>query len=523
MLPLEFTVGNAQHRAAMPGAVLAPLDVMYFRRIGIIASGQKVLVHYKAGIFTGLDALFCADDFDCDIDAPWGEAFIDGTNSPGFPYSDPDHERQFNAAYGHKGGWMLCSGNFVVGKGIRIENFTNGVNCPGIFLSGPTYIVLKGGVHVLLTKPTTLVLDGVIIRRCDNAVRSSDTIAPGSWLLVKGGSIIEENGVGDGQSHDFYVGRLAAFAIVGSTARNSRVGHAVKSRARVTIVAFNKLRDTPDVPKASSCVADQSGGQFFMFGNDFGQGANDQNLGKEIYFYTERDGDGPHRCIVTGNTGHSDEPYRGAVVRVSNPRRDPAVLWTQAKQLTDAAGALIWNPVDVGIDGNDIQFTDAKLDFGATPGGAYDIPTNNGINLITPLPGNNRLIAKNSPAAQTPFAAINKNLLRGCRVGRRIADLLPADYTPALMYELAAISAEETATWTPPEKEEDPMVIAQLTAERDAALKGQALAESALTSANSSLATAFAATQAQKTRADTAETKLANVVVKIDEARGAAA
>lgn len=463
---LSVVIGNAQHRAADP-SVIEPLGVHYFRRIGKIKSGDWVKIIAKNGVYFDRDALFASADFNFYIvseDYTKGEAFFNGKPtdttklSVGFPYyGEPDPLKRFSGSFGAKGGHMIRQGIAIYGPGIRLEGFTNGDNRPAIYLAnGSATLHQSDGKYISLDGPTNLIVDGAIIRHNDNGIRTS-VMHPNSWILIRH-AIIEQNGIGDGQSHDLYIENVGAMVVAGNTIRNSIVGHAIKSRVRLLVVFKNDLRDTAEVPKASSCVVDASGGMNFIYNNKTGQGPNDSNPGKENYFYTDRmqDGNGPHCFIYTGNDDYSSEAYRGVVVRISNVRRNPDQstwlkgMWQNAPQLLAADGTPLWNTVLVGIAGNDVKFARGKLSYGTTIGGVYEVPTNSGIKLLKPLT-DNRLIASDDPNAQINAAKTDYAMIRAHKVGAIFVDWDVDDFTIERMQMLADVSVAEQAAWVSPE------------------------------------------------------------------------
>jgi hypothetical protein len=53
------------------------------------------------------------------------------------------------------------------------------------------------------------------------------------------------NGAGDGQSHNLYVGTIGRLIVQGSYLHHARVGHLLKSRARENLILYNRLSDEP--------------------------------------------------------------------------------------------------------------------------------------------------------------------------------------------------------------------------------------------------------------------------------------
>lgn len=84
------------------------------------------------------------------------------------------------------------------------------------------------------------------------------------------------NGAGDGYSHNMYLGNYAELTLRGSYSHHAKVGHLVKSRARLNVIAYNRLTDEVG-GSASYEVNLPNGGASYLIGNLIEQSATTQN------------------------------------------------------------------------------------------------------------------------------------------------------------------------------------------------------------------------------------------------------
>ena len=97
-----------------------------------------------------------------------------------------------------------------------------------------------------------------------------------STILEIEDSEFGNNGAGNGQSHNLYVGTIARFAVQGSYFHHARVGHLLKTRARENFIYYNRLTDEPG-GRASYELEFPVGGLAFVVGNLIEQGENTEN------------------------------------------------------------------------------------------------------------------------------------------------------------------------------------------------------------------------------------------------------
>jgi len=131
-----------------------------------------------------------------------------------------------------------------------------------------------------------------------------------SIVLEIDGCEFADNGAGDGQSHNLYVGSIRRLVVQGSYFHRAKVGHLLKSRAKQSFVQYNRLTDEPE-GSASYELEFPAGGIAFVIGNLIEQGPQTENstiisLGAEGYKWPSNE------LYLSHNTIVNDRP-QGAV------------------------------------------------------------------------------------------------------------------------------------------------------------------------------------------------------------------
>ena len=88
---------------------------------------------------------------------------------------------------------------------------------------------------------------------------------PDSEILIEY-SEFSHHGFHDGKSHNMYIGAVKKFTIRFSYVHHAQVGHNVKSRARETLVLYNRIMDEAD-GNSSYAVDIPNGGRAYLIGN----------------------------------------------------------------------------------------------------------------------------------------------------------------------------------------------------------------------------------------------------------------
>ncbi|MGH7495714.1 MAG: T9SS type A sorting domain-containing protein [bacterium] len=165
---------------------------------------------------------------------------------------------------------LLANGNNAEGKAIWVVKGNN-TTIENIEFSGATVPDQNGaGIRQEGT--------GLIVRRCyfhDNETGILTGANAASDILIEQ-SEFANNGYGDGQSHNMYIGRVRSFTLRFSYSHHAKIGHNVKSRAQLNYILYNRIMD--EQSGTSSYLIDlPNGGTSYIIGNLLQQGPNTDN------------------------------------------------------------------------------------------------------------------------------------------------------------------------------------------------------------------------------------------------------
>jgi hypothetical protein len=89
-------------------------------------------------------------------------------------------------------------------------------------------------------------------------------------------SEFHNNGYGDGYTHNMYIGPVRSLTLRGCFTHHARIGHNVKSRARINQILFNRITDDVD-GTASYGIDLPNGGVAYIIGNVIQQSPRSDN------------------------------------------------------------------------------------------------------------------------------------------------------------------------------------------------------------------------------------------------------
>ena len=155
------------------------------------------------------------------------------------------------------------------------------------------------------------------IRNCTFQDNENGILAnKGSGEVRIENSIFSNNGHGDGQSHNIYVGQIDRLTIEASYFHHAYIGHNVKSRARETYISYSKIMDGAD-GQSSYLVDLPNGGLAVLIGNVLQQGPQSENSSL-ISYSAESQNSKSGELYLINNTLVNDR-HSGLFLNVATP------------------------------------------------------------------------------------------------------------------------------------------------------------------------------------------------------------
>jgi uncharacterized protein (TIGR03382 family) len=225
---------------------------------------------------------------------------------------------------------------------------------------------------------------GLTVRNCyfhdnENGILAGDNA--NSDIVVEM-SEFDNNGFGDGQTHNMYINHVRTFTLRYSYSHHAVIGHNVKSRANVSYILFNRIMD--EATGTSSYLIDlPNGGTSYVIGNLLHQGENTDNS-TMLSYGAEGINNDTDELYVVNNTFVQDR-FTGNFVR-NDAATTPSVVrnnimvgaGTTVTGNGDTAGNYVGDaPGFVDRAGYDYRLADGSpaIDMGVAPGmaGSYDL------------------------------------------------------------------------------------------------------------------------------------------------------
>ena len=208
---------------------------------------------------------------------------------------------------------LLADGASAEGKGIWVVRGGD-IRVEGFDFEGAR-AASRNGAGIRFEKGQLTVVDCRFTDNENGILTASDRAAE----LVIERSLFQGNGAGDGQSHNLYVGRIAALTVTDSAFHDARGGHLLKSRAARSEIHRNQLTDS-DAGQSSYELEFPSGGLVHASQNRLRQGPGTTNstmvsYGAEGYPWPE------NRLVLHDNLLIDDRPSGGIYLRVAPGER----------------------------------------------------------------------------------------------------------------------------------------------------------------------------------------------------------
>lgn len=166
---------------------------------------------------------------------------------------------------------------------------------------------------------THLTVRNCLFRANENGLLTGKN--PVSEVLVED-SEFDNNGHGDGRSHNIYVGNIKKFAARNVYSHQARVGHQLKSRAQENSITGSRLEDGP-LGRSSYLIDLPNGGIATIADNTLVQGPMAENS-TMVSFGAEKASHPVHRLVVQNNLFQNDRPGNCILLNVRKPLTDPA-------------------------------------------------------------------------------------------------------------------------------------------------------------------------------------------------------
>ena len=138
---------------------------------------------------------------------------------------------------------------------------------------------------------------------------------PNGTIAING-STFTDNGAGDGESHNIYIGDIASFTLQNSTSSSANVGHEVKSRAENNTITNNLIQDGPS-GNSSYEIDFPNGGNDLVANNVIEKGPDAQNP-IAITFGEEGNVHANSSLTVQGNTILNNDPASDTIAVVND-------------------------------------------------------------------------------------------------------------------------------------------------------------------------------------------------------------
>lgn len=196
---------------------------------------------------------------------------------------------------------LLSDGVTVEGKAIWVIKGAN-VTVENIEFADAR-VISRNGAGIRM-EGADLTIRNCLFRDNENGILTGANIF--STLTVEN-CTFDQNGYGDGFSHNIYVGALGQFVLRNSVIRRARIGHQVKSRAADNIIENNRIEDGPD-GRSSYLIDLPAGGRALIVRNWLHQGPRAEN-GTMFAYGAEGSAHAVNEVVMQNNVFVNDRPH----------------------------------------------------------------------------------------------------------------------------------------------------------------------------------------------------------------------
>ncbi|MEW6677499.1 MAG: right-handed parallel beta-helix repeat-containing protein [Pseudomonadota bacterium] len=166
---------------------------------------------------------------------------------------------------------------------------------------------------------TNLVVRNCLFRHNENGLLTG--VNPDSEVFIEN-SEFDENGHGDGKSHNAYIGKIKMLTVTDSYLHQALIGHQLKSRALENRISGNRFEDGPN-GRSSYLIDLPNGGVATIEGNTLLQGPMAENS-TMVSFGAEKAAHPTHRLVVRNNLFKNERLDKCILLDVRKPLAEPA-------------------------------------------------------------------------------------------------------------------------------------------------------------------------------------------------------
>lgn len=189
---------------------------------------------------------------------------------------------------------------------------------------------------------TNLTVRGCVFRDNENGILGGD--GESSHILIEN-SEFDQNGAGDGYSHNLYIGHAGKLTFRYNWSHRSVIGHLLKSRAAENYVLYNRI--TGEEGSSSYELNFPNGGKTYVIGNLIEQGNSSDNNSILAYLEEGTDDANPSHALFVVNNTFVNTRGNGTFLSIAADA-DPA----QITNNVFAGGGTVTNQASAMLAGN---------------------------------------------------------------------------------------------------------------------------------------------------------------------------
>lgn len=239
---------------------------------------------------------------------------------------------------------IIAAGRNAAGKGIWVVTGNN-VVVENVEMSGATVPDQNGAA--LRLEGNNFTLRGSFLHDNENGILSGPL--PASNIVIEN-SEFGHNGLGNGATHNLYIGDVASLVFRYNYSHDTNIGHNLKSRAAINTIAYNRFSSTAPGETGSTATGQPSyeidipnAGTAYVIGNVIEQPAANANPAM-LAFGEEGVSKPTQDLYVINNTFLNDDTVRGTFVLVGGGVTRPVLLqnnvFAGVGAATNQAGAI---------------------------------------------------------------------------------------------------------------------------------------------------------------------------------------